>query len=102
MVFSGSTFIIAVLMGIVGFITTLIWDVNIPKLLSDIILVFILFAPVVFFLNSTSSHDITKLVNFLSGYINTVVNILPEVAVGDVIGSIVAKFAQQIRNKGQH
>lgn len=84
--------------GVIGFITTLIFGIDIPKFISDIIAVLILMLPIIFF---NQYMDIDATVTFLQNYITTFVNMLPSIAFGEIAGTFFGAILRSIRQSNQ-
>ena len=82
-------FISAIIMAVIGFITTKIWGVNLPKIISDIIIMLIIAVPVLLYAPSAGIEETSQ---FIGNYVETFVTILPGVIIGDVVGSLFSEF----------
>ncbi len=89
-----SIFASAIVISIVGFITTKLWGINLPKLVSDIVVIIILVFPVMGFNPQVSIEETSQ---FLQNYVITFVNIITPAMIGDAVGSIVSEVTKSFR-----
>lgn len=84
----------SVVLFIVGFITTKLWGVDIPKILSDLVVILVLTIPMMLY---NPHSTIEQMVNFLTNYIMTFINIFIPAAIGDAIGTILSEITNPRR-----
>ncbi len=83
----GFLFISSVIMTIIGFVTTLLFDIDIPKLISDIVLLLVLGVPFAIFMISAQNYDINQTSDFITNYVTTFTNMIPGILIGEIVGS---------------
>ena len=79
-------FLWALVWAVIGFISTWIWGFDVPKFVSDIIILFLI--PVIFIIFG-GYKNLDLVIEFIINYIF----MIPGILIGDVVGSFVAKFA---------
>jgi hypothetical protein len=82
----------AIIMTIVGFITTKIWGIDIPKMISDTVAILILTLPIMFY---NPQSDIEEMIQFLQNYIMTFINIIVPAVIGDAFGTAVSNLIDE-------
>lgn len=87
-----SIIVSAIIMAIIGFITTQLWDVDVPKVVSDMAAILILTLPIMWY---NPQNSVEETIQFLQIYIMTFVNIIIPALIGDAIGSAVSKIIKE-------
>lgn len=79
----------SVIFGIVGLMTTAIWDIDLPKLYADISFFFLICIIIFFNLNN----------NIVLGekIIITIFDTIPSLIIGDIVGSFLLKFKEFLK-----
>ena len=85
-------FISGIIMAVIGFITTKLWGIDIPKFVSDTVVLLVLTVPLLFY----NPYDIEAATNFIENYIVTFINILPGVIIGDIAGTLFYEFVKPL------
>ena len=88
-----SLFISATIMTIMGYLTDMFFKINVKKVASDLSII-VLFVPLIVSLITTPLGEVEALNYFVTNYINTLVNALPGMIVGDVVGTFFAEMTK--------
>ena len=87
-----SIIVSAIVMAIIGFITTQLWGVDVPKVVSDMAAILILTLPIMWY---NPQNSVEETIQFLQNYIMTFVNIIIPALIGDAIGSAVSEIIKE-------
>ena len=87
-------FLWAVFWAIVGLITTLLWGIDIPKFVADLIVLIVVAVGPIIFITFQGYMDIDKTVEFLESYIINFVQMLPGLVIGDTVGTCFGKVKE--------
>jgi len=86
----GQLLIFSIVFGVIGFIISKIFGINPARIVSDIFIIPVIAAIIYFFVLTYLSPD--KMISTFSAFLLFFVKNIPSMLIGDVAGTIVAKF----------
>ena len=88
----GTTFILLIIFGIIGFITEKIWGINPAKIYSDIVAIVVILVLVSFI--PTGTTDLNQSLDNIENLVTFFADALPGIIIGDLAGTFVSKLTE--------